>query len=228
MHLFGRRILVASTLLIGVLGFSSVTYGQTDPPPETVAPDPASAPVVPAPTEPSTAPTEPTTPKTTTTLAPCEKTADLAVVFVGRPVVRAGTIVTFRVDSVVTGEIASPTTNVNFPLDDRFLFDSQSYRVAASLDAESKTFVSKVRPQRNTPPHCLAKDKVFTVHEDGSEIDTGIFAGMSGNWKRVPLTLVEPLGGAMGALLALVILKHSLGWIGRWLYRLGKSNSADA
>jgi hypothetical protein len=230
MQSFGRRAVLAFALIIGALGVTSVAGAQTDPAPVEPAPEtPAeSTPVVAAVTEPTTVPPEPSAPQTTTTLAPCEKTADLSVVFIGRPVVRADTVVTFEVDSVITGEITTKTTNVNFPLDDRFIFDNRPYRVAASFDAESKVFVSKVRPPRNTPAHCLAKDKIYTVHGDGSAIDTGVFSGMTGNWKRVPLTLLYPIGGAVGILLALVILKHSLWWIVRRLARLFVRRPADA
>ena len=231
MQLFGRRVVLAFALACGALGMTSVARAQTDPPPVEPAPEaPAEslAPAVPAITEPTTVPPEPTAAQTTTTLAPCEKTADLAVVFIGRPVVRIETIVTFEVDTVLTGDITTKTTNVNFPLDDRFIFDNRPYRVAASFDAESKVFVSKVRPPRNTPAHCLAKDKIYTVHGDGSAIDTGVFSGMSGNWKRLPLALLYPLGGAVSILLALVILKHSLWWIVRRLARLFGRRPADA
>jgi hypothetical protein len=231
MSLLGRRLALAFALLIGAFGVSSVAHAQTEPPPVEPAPDGSAEPVqpvVPAVIETTTVPPEPTAPQTTTTLAPCEKTADLAVVFIGRPVVRVETIVTFEVDSVITGEIATKTTNVNFPLDDRFIFDNRPYRVAASFDAESKVFVSKVRPPRNTAAHCLAKDKIYTVQADGSAIDTGVFSGMTGNWKRVPLALLYPLGGALGILLALVIVKHSVWWIVRRLARLFARHSADA
>jgi hypothetical protein len=231
MHLLGRRMALAFALLIGAFGVGSVAHAQTEPPPVEPGPDSSAEPVqpvVPAAIETTTVPPEPTAPQTTTTLAPCEKTAEIAVVFIGRPVVRVETIVTFEVDSVITGEIPTKTTNVNFPLDDRFIFDNRPYRVTASFDAESKVFVSKVRPPRNTAAHCLAKDKIYTVHADGSAIDTGVFSGMSGNWKRVPLALLYPLGGALGILLALVILKHSLWWIVRRLARLFARRSADA
>jgi hypothetical protein len=230
MQSFGRRAVLALALVIGALGATSVAGAQTDPPPVDPVPEtPAeSTPASPAVAEPTTVPPEPTAPQTTTTLAPCEKTADLSVVFIGRPVVRVETIVTFEVDTVISGEIPTKTTNVNFPLDDRFIFDKKPYRVAASFDAESKVFVSKVRPPRNTAVHCLAKDKIYTVHGDGSAIDTGVFSGMSGYWKRVPLTLLYPLGGAVGALLALVILKHSSWWVVRRLARLFARRPADA
>ena len=228
MQSFGRRAVLAFALVIGALGVTSVARAQTDPPPVEPAPETPAESLAPAVPEPTTAPPEPTAPQTTTTLAPCEKTADLAVVFIGRPVVRVETIVTFEVDTVLTGDITSKTTNVNFPLDDRFIFDNRPYRVAASFDAESKVFVSKVRPPRNTPVHCLARDKIYTVHGDGSAIDTGVFSGMSGYWKRVPLTLLYPLGGAVGILLALVILKHSVWWIVRRVSRLFVRRPADA
>lgn len=219
-------------LLITVAGLATATAvgagAQTEPPPEATIAEVTieTAPV--APVEPSTTPTEPTTPKTTSTLKPCEKTADLAVVFFGRPVVRSATIVTFNVESVVSGDIKPGTALVNFPLDDRFIFDNRPYRVAASYDAESKVYVSKVRPPRNTPAHCLDSDKIYTVHSDGKPIDTGIFAGMSGNWKRVPLVLIYPLGGLIGGLLVLVILKHSVWWSIRSIFRLFRRPPADA
>lgn len=223
MRLLSRRLIFGGALVVAGLVPLATASAQTDPtPPETAAPTetavpaeggvPESPPNVPVTT---VAVIESTTPRTTTTLVPCEKTADLAVIFVGRPVVRTGNIVSFNVDSVVQGDLKGDTTTVKFPLDDRFIFDGKPYRVAASFDAESATLVSKVRPPRNTPAHCLALDNVFTEHADGTPIDTGIFSGMSGNWKKVPLALLEPLGVAIGALFVLVILKHSFGWLFR-------------
>jgi hypothetical protein len=206
MQRIGRRFAVAIAVLCGTVGFvASAGFGQADPTPdESVAPETPSA----TGGRPATTPTEPTTPRTTTTLAPCEKTADIAVTFVGHPVIRAATIITFEVDDVIAGKLADGTTDVNFPLDDRFLFDGHRYRISASYDAESKVYVSKVRPPRYTAAHCLAKDKIFTTHEDGSAIDTGIFSGMHGQWKFVPLDFLYPLGGAVGLLLVLVLIKR--------------------
>jgi hypothetical protein len=130
------------------------------------------------------------------------------VAFVGHPVIRATTIITFQIDQIITGKLAEGTVDVNFPLDDRFLFDGNRYRISASYDAESKVYVSKVRPPRYTAAHCLAKDKIFATHEDGSAIDTGVFSGMKGQWKFVPLNVLYPLGGAVGLLLALVLIKR--------------------
>ncbi len=207
MQVLGRRLALVVALVVGTVSYSSVTFGQTEPSPEETAAE--SAATLPT-TNPLTTATEPTTPRTTTTLAPCEKTADPALTFVGHPIIRAETVVTFQIERVVTGNLTGVTVDVNFPLDDRFLFDGRPYRVTASYDAESKVFVSKVRPPRNKPAHCLAKDKIFTTHEDGSAIDTGIFAGMAGNWKFVPLDLLYPVAGAIGLLVVLVLLKRGV------------------
>jgi hypothetical protein len=220
MRLLSRRLVFGGALVFAGLMPLATASAQTDPtPPETAAPTETGVPESPPPAPVTTvAIVESTTPRTTTTLVPCEKTADLAVIFVGRPVVRTGNIVSFNVDSVVQGDLKGDTTTVKFPLDDRFIFDGKPYRVAASFDAESGTLVSKVRPPRNTPVHCLALDKVFTEHADGTPIETGIFSGMSGNWKKVPLALLEPLGVVIGVLFVLVILKHSFGWIFRRIF----------
>lgn len=207
MHLLGRRLALVVILVLGSLGASSATFAQTDPAPEDTAVD---APATAALTAPQASTTEPTTPRTTTTLAPCEKTAEPAITFVGKPVIRADTVISFEVDRVITGKLETGKADVNFPLDDRFLYDGRTYRVTASYDAEAKVFVSKIRPPRYLAAHCLAKDKIYTTHEDGSVIDTGIFSGMTGNWKFVPLDFIYPLLGGIALLVVLVLIKRGL------------------
>jgi hypothetical protein len=197
---------------------SSPALAQSEPVPSVPA-DPAAPPV-----ESSVA--VPLASTTTTTLAKCDATADVAVVFTGNPTTRTDSKVTFIVKSVVGGQVPPDSANgnveVDFPRDERFLFDQDTYLVAASFDVEAKSLVSKVRPLPDTPAHCFARDPIVTKHADGTPIDTGVFAGMSGNWNRVPLAFVIPLGVVLGALIVLVILRRTSWWlvrrtIGEWI-----------
>lgn len=198
-----RRCLAAVATLAVVGVTSPSASAQSDPPVETSTTIAASS---------SSAPASSTT---STTLPPCEATADVAVSFVGNPKVRSGTLITFTVKSVVTGAIPGDTINVDFPRDERFLFDQDTYLVAASFDVEAKSYVSKIRPLPDTPERCFLVDPVVTKHADGSEIDTGVFAGMSGNWSKIPLAFVIPLGAVVGGLAVIVLLRRSAWMIGR-------------
>jgi hypothetical protein len=204
---------------------ASPASAQAEPVPSVpVAPaDPAAPPTVPV--ESSVA--APPASTTSTTLAKCDATADVTVIFTGNPITRTDSKVTFVVKSVLDGQVPPsnvPAGNVevDFPRDERFLFDQDTYLVAAGFDVEAKSLVSKVRPLPDTPPHCFAKDLIVTKHADGTPIDTGVFAGMNGNWKRVPLAFVIPLGVVLGALIVLVILRRTSWWlvrrtIGEWI-----------
>jgi hypothetical protein len=207
-------VLVGAAVLVP----SSPASAQSEPVPSVPAPDPAAPPVVPV--EPSV-PAAPAS-TTTTTLAKCDATADVAVVFTGNPTTRTDSKVTFIVKSVVAGQAPPGNIEVDFPRDERFLFDQDTYLVAASFDVEAKSMVSKVRPLPDTPAHCFATDPIVTKHADGTQIDTGLLAGMNGNWNRVPLAFVIPLGFVLGALIVLVILRRTSWWlvrrtIGEWI-----------
>jgi hypothetical protein len=188
-------------------GAASAAFGQSGEP----SPDPTVAP------EATTTSTPPSSvaPTTTTTLAKCDATADIAVSFVGNPKTRVGSKVVFNVKSVTAGQIPDSTVEVDFPRDDRFLFDQDLYSVAASFDVEAKSYVSKVRPLPDTPKRCFALDPIVTKHADGSAIDTGLLDGMKGNWKRVPVAFLLPMGVVVGVLTVLVALRRTSWWIAR-------------
>ena len=151
-------------------------------------------------------------PTTTTTLAPCDPVGDIAVTFVGSPVIRTGDVITFAIDRVTAGQAAGDRIDITYPRDERFLIDKDVYVVVASFDIENRQMVSKVRRLPTQAPHCFAKDPIITQHADGTPIDTGVFAGMTGNWKRIPVAFAIPLGVAVGALTVLVILRRTTFW----------------
>ncbi len=159
----------------------------------------------------------------TTTLSRCEPPAPLAATFVGRPHVRAGTRVSFAIDERIDGAFVDDTVEVEFPRDERFIRDGVSYRVAASLDAEAQVLVSKVRALRGVAAHCVAKDPIFSTLPNGERVDTGVFSGMNGRWRTVPLAFVYPLSAVVVVLGALSMIRRSVWWVGRRV-RSGRSD----
>jgi hypothetical protein len=151
-------------------------------------------------------------PTTTTTLAPCDPNGDVALTFVGSPVIRANDVITFSVDRVLSGQAPGDRVDVVFPRDERFLIDKDVYVVTASFNIETRQLESKVRRLPTQAVHCFVKDPIVTQHADSTPIDTGVFAGMSGNWKRVPLAFAIPLGVAVAILTVLVIVRRSTFW----------------
>jgi hypothetical protein len=167
-----------------------------------------------APPELTTTTTPPTTvaPTTTTTLAPCDPNGDIAVTFVGSPVIRANDVITFSIDRVLAGQVSGDRIDVVFPRDERFLIDKDVYVVTASFNIETRQLESKVRRLPTQAAHCFVKDPIVTQHADSTPIDTGVFSGMSGNWTRVPLAFAIPLGVSVGILTVLVIVRRSTFW----------------
>ncbi len=165
------------------------------------------------------APTTTAAPRPTTTLARCDDPAPVAVVFTGTAVAVDRRTVTFTVDTVRAGAMPFPEAVVDYPDDARFLRLGERYLVAAAADNEVQRLVSKVRARRGTPSHCVAADPIVTSSADGSAIDTGLLAGMSGNWTSAAWYLVAPLAVAIGVLTALSVLRHGAGWTGRTVWR---------
>jgi hypothetical protein len=145
-----------------------------------------------------------------TTVADCQPFPPPAIVFVGRVTANADPDVTFAVEQVRQGTPEGSTVAVRYVDDARFLKVGERYLVSASVDAESEVLASKVRRPRGEelPEACIVKDLVVTRHADGTKIDTGVLAGMKGQWGRAALLVLAPAAAVFGVLLALVIVKH--------------------
>ncbi|MFM7534694.1 MAG: hypothetical protein ACKO91_02725 [Acidimicrobiales bacterium] len=204
------RVLVAA-LAAGV--WVAAPAGAQTP---TTAPAPVPAPA-PAPVPaPAPAPTTTLAPRTTTTLARCDEPPPVAVRFTGTVTESGPRLVRFAVDTVAVGSLpAGRPVEVDYPDDARFLRPGTAYLVTAAADREVDRLVSKVRALRGTPAHCAAADPIVTTAVDGAPVDTGLLAGMSGNWSTALWYLVAPAAVAIGVLSALSIVKHLIGWTGR-------------
>ncbi len=206
-------VATAGATALGTTAFAGHAPAQTaTDPATTVAPPATGAPTTGVPT--TTAPPGPTT-----TLARCDEPAPVAVVFTGTAVAVDRRTVTFTVDTVRAGAMPFPEAVVDYPDDARFLRLGEDYLVAAAADNEVQRLVSKVRARRGTPTHCVAADPIVTSRADGSAIDTGLLAGMSGNWTSAGWYLVAPLAVAIGVLTALSVLRRGAGWTGRAVWQ---------
>lgn len=160
---------------------------------------------------------------TSTTLAParCDALPPIAAVFVGTVTAIGPDSAKFHVDDKRTGDVGADV-QVLYVRDARFIKDGSRYLVTASVDAETKLLVSKVRPRRGEDPRCSEKDPIYTRNADGTTIDSGIFAGLNGRSRDVAFAFLKPLGVVIAGLAALVIVKYLLvfSWRGlRYLFR---------
>jgi hypothetical protein len=207
-----HALLPAAGVVLAVALPPGAAAGQTTP--TTDAPDVATVP----PTAPAaTSTSAPRTPSTT--VAPCDPPAPVAVVFTGTVVAVDRRTVTFTVDGVTRGSLPFAEAVVDYPDDSRFLHLGDRYRVTAASDTEVQRLVSKVRPTRGAPARCAAGDPIRTTLPDGTPIDTGLLAGMSGHWGTALWYVVAPLGAAVGVLTALSLVKHTFGWSARAAWR---------
>jgi hypothetical protein len=145
----------------------------------------------------------------------------VAAVFVGTVIAIGPDSAKFRVDDKRSGDLGTET-QVLYVRDARFVKDGSRYLVTASVDAETKLLVSKVRPKRGEDPRCSQKDPIYTRNADGTPIDSGIFAGGRSSRRDVALAFLKPLGVVLAALAGLVIVKYLLifSWRGiRHLFR---------
>lgn len=206
---FARVLLAGLGVALGAaaLGGVAAPAGAQTP---TTAPAPVPAPV-PAPAPTTTAP-----PRTTTTLARCDEPPPVAVRFTGTVTESGDRLVRFAVDAVTVGSLpADRPVEVDFPDDARFLRPGRAYLVTAAADREVDRLVSKVRTPRGTPAHCAAADPIVTTGADGTPVDTGLLAGLSGTGSTALWYVLAPIGVAIGVLSALSIVKHLVGWAGR-------------
>ena len=116
---------------------------------------------------------------------------------------------------------AGAEVDLEYQDDVRFLKVGTLYLVTAANDPETKLFVSKVKTPRASDPRCVAKDPIYTRLADGQPVPTGIFSGMKGKWRRVPLLFLKPLAAVMGGLIVLVLLKHLALLAYRFILRRG-------
>lgn len=224
-------------MLLSVAVASSVFAGsvsaQTSDPSVSVETEPAVTAAAPEnPPAPISVPDDSTVESTSapsTTVTKCDVPPPLAASFIGRLVGRAEPILTFEVVEIREGTLAAVVgdrVEVDFTGDGRFLDNDSTYLVAVAIDPASQSLVSKVRVPKGSVARCLLNDLIYTHQADGSQIDTGVFAGMHGNWKLVPLAFLYPLGGAIGLLVVLVVLRHMFGWTirrtaVRWAHVIG-------
>jgi hypothetical protein len=167
-------------------------------------------------------PATPTTAVTSTTASPCAAPLPAAATFVGRVVGSTPTQVRFAVTQLRAGKLAGTTVDVDYAASDdaRFLKDGHSYLVVAATDPESGLLVSKVRHPHGEAPACSKADPILTRQPDGTEVDTALFAGMSGQWSKVGLAFLLPTAIVLAVLLAIVIVKHTFLFTGRTAIRV--------
>jgi hypothetical protein len=161
-----------------------------------------------------------TEPATTTTTAPphCDPVPPVAAVFVGRVTVRDEIKAHMSVLTVKQGNVAREV-DVEYQDDSRFLKAGQLYLVTAAADPETQLLVSKVKTPRGLDVRCVAADPIYTRLADGAKVPTGIFSGMKGKWKQVPLAFAKPLTAVVAFFVALVALKHLVLIVYRFILR---------
>ena len=221
---------IVALVVAAAVGSPPAAAQSTGDPTDTSAPDPAATD---AGNEPPTTTPGPSTSTTTTgstgstttstTLAParCDTLPPIAAAFVGTVTAIGPDSAKFHVDEKRTGDVAADV-QVLYVRDARFIKDGSRYLVTASVDAETKLLVSKVRPKRAEDPRCSEKDPIYTRNVDGTAIDSGIFAGLNGRSRDVAFAFLKPLGVVLAGLAGLVIVKYLLvfSWRGiRYLFR---------
>jgi hypothetical protein len=218
---------IVALVVVVAVGSPPAAAQSSGDPTDTSAPDAAATDA--GNESPTTAPTSSTSSTltgsttTSTTLAParCDTLPPIAAVFVGTVTAIGPDSAKFHVDEKRTGDVVGDV-QVLYVRDARFIKDGSRYLVTASVDAETKLLVSKVRPKRGEDPRCSEKDPIYTRNVDGKAIDSGIFAGLHGRSRDVAFAFLKPLGVVLAGLAGLVIVKYVLvfSWRGiRHLFR---------
>ena len=157
------------------------------------------------------------------------------VVFVGRVEKVSDLSVSFSIQKTIAGDASGYVSGdgrieVQYGTDGKFLDVGNTYIVGAITDPFSPILISKVRPetstlsgnvgQTNTGDACPTfEDAVITLHEDGSEVDTGVFRPLMRHKFLLAVVFVASLAIAFGGLVVVVIMQRTRRGIARTMRR---------
>jgi hypothetical protein len=178
----------------------------------------------------------PQNPSAVTTIpAGCAAPATPQMVFVGDLVSLTASTATFRVLQIRAGTpagyVADDLVEVRYGQDTKFLDIGVRYLVGAASDPYSPLLISKVREDSplfggdaiigvGDASDCPAfEDPIRTLYEDGTTIDTGVFAPLRDNLWLVVLVGVLSLAIVMALLFGVVLLRQMVRGAARGLRR---------
>jgi hypothetical protein len=162
---------------------------------------------------------------TTTTTAPeCKELAPVTAIFVGTVTGTVGETARFAVAEIRQGALPATRVQVDYPNDIRFVKEGHQYVVGVTTDPATQRLVSKVRPARDVEEDdpCNLRDLVYTRNVDGTNVDTGIFSGLSGKGWRIAWSFLLPTLIALALLTLLVLFKRA----GVGAFRFGLKRAA--
>jgi len=245
-----RRTLVAAGAVLLWVGTASAASPDDTLPDDTVSEAPAgttpdgSVPVDTEPGPPVTVVMDPTTglPTAVGPLIPvpagCVAPAPPVAVFEGTLVAAVGATARFRVDRLLAGSLkgyqSAQGVDVRYGAETRFLVEGDTYLIGVG-NADDGALASTVREPlplfggdavigaSDSDVDCPVVDEpVRTLLADGTAVDTGVTAPLKGSGHDVLLAILRPLLWAMGALLALVLVKHLVFAAGRGIRNLAE------
>ncbi len=219
-----RRLAVAASGMVAVLGLAPLSAAAGD------LPDPVPVPVLPA----IDAATDTASSRIIPLPAGCAAPPIEQSVFVGTLVLRDATTARFSVDRLRSGSLEGfalgGQVDVYFGDEVRFLADGAQYIVGTGIDVDRRALVSTVREPapifggsevagvNSSEVACpTIDDPVRTLNLDGSDVESGVLAPLSGKAWMVLRAVLQPLGAALLVMLGLVAMKHLVFALGRTL-----------
>lgn len=157
----------------------------------------------------------------------CTAPTPVTMVFVGTLLDKDTRVARFRLEQVRAGSadgfLTSGLIDVRYDNDVRFLTKNKQYLVGASPLGESAVLSSRVVAQEplyggsavigvnDAAVECpRIDDPLRTLNVDGTPIESGVFNGLKGAKRDLLLAVLNPVLGAFGVVLILVLL--------RWLF----------
>ena len=219
-----RRLAVAASGMVAVLGLAPLSAAAGD------LPDPVPVPVLPA----IDATTDAASSRIIPLPAGCAAPPIEQSVFVGTLALRDATTARFTVDRLRSGSLEGfalgGQVDVYFGDEVRFLVDGAQYIVGTGVDVDRRALVSTVREPapifggsevagvNSSEVACpTIDDPVRTLNIDGSDVESGVLAPLSGKTWMVLRAVLQPLGAALLVVVGLVALKHLVFALGRTL-----------
>lgn len=164
--------------------------------------------------------------------AGCAQPQRAVAVFDGEVVEKSIDRVRFRVERLLAGSVqpyavADGVVDVVYGDEAQFLTVGERYIVGAGTD-ETTLLISAVRDPRplfggdavigldDSDIDCPSlDDPIRTLHLDGTPVEAGLITPLKGSGRDLLWAILTPLGIALGALVALVLVKYLLVSLGR-------------
>jgi hypothetical protein len=178
----------------------------------------------------------PQNPSAVTTIpAGCTAPATPQMVFIGELIALTSSTATYRVVQIRAGTpagyVADDSVEVRYGQDTKFLDIGIRYLVGAASDPYSPLLISKVRQEEplfggdaiigiGESAECPTfEDPIRTLYEDGSAIDTGVFAPLRDNAWLLVLVGVLSIAIVLALLFGVVLLRVMVKGASRGLRR---------